>query len=348
MSHRFCFEAVDRMLRDIRVSPNKPFGGITTVLGGDFRQILPVVLRANPVQSVESSVSSSPLWQHVEVLHLTQNMRLDSEQQQHAQWLIQVGEGRIGERVPNEPFTWSIPIPQCMQLENKTLTGLIEAIYPNFEQNFQLENYFADRMIMAAENEHVDIINAKLVEKIPNMGKSYLSADSIKDATPEQNSFFPPEFLNTLQVNGLPPHHLVLKQGMMIIMLRNMSKTLSNGTRLKITRLWDNVIQAQVVHGKFKGEKVFIHRVSLSSGHSTLPFEFYRKQFPIKPCYAMSINKSQGQTIKTVGLYFWKCNCFAHGQLYVALSRAKNATNIKILSDSGRMLNVVYPQALEN
>ena len=48
MSHRNCFEALDRSLRDILQledpqSVEKPFGGKVVVVGGDFRQILPVV-----------------------------------------------------------------------------------------------------------------------------------------------------------------------------------------------------------------------------------------------------------------------------------------------------------------
>ncbi|XP_050211524.1 uncharacterized protein LOC126661705 [Mercurialis annua] len=48
MTHKFCFEALDRSLRDILKfknsdAINEPFGGMTVVLGGDFRQILPVI-----------------------------------------------------------------------------------------------------------------------------------------------------------------------------------------------------------------------------------------------------------------------------------------------------------------
>lgn len=48
MTNKYYFEAVDRTLRDILRytydnSAEKPFGGMTLVLGGDFSQILPVV-----------------------------------------------------------------------------------------------------------------------------------------------------------------------------------------------------------------------------------------------------------------------------------------------------------------
>lgn len=77
MQHRFCIEAVDRTLRDI-CSNDKPFGGITVVLGGDFRQILPVIPKGVREQIVAASLKRSLLWKHVQVISLVQNMRLDN------------------------------------------------------------------------------------------------------------------------------------------------------------------------------------------------------------------------------------------------------------------------------
>ena len=75
MMHRWCFEAVDRSLRDI-MSKNdplnalKPFGGMTIVLGGDFRQLLPVVQGGTRPDIVDASVNSSKIWTYCNVLRL--------------------------------------------------------------------------------------------------------------------------------------------------------------------------------------------------------------------------------------------------------------------------------------
>jgi ATP-dependent exoDNAse (exonuclease V) alpha subunit len=60
-----------------------------------------------------------------------------------------------------------------------------------------------------------------------------------------------------------------------------------------------------------------------------LSFTFAGKQFRLRLAYAMTINKSQGQTLSHVGLHIVD-DVFSHGQLYVAFSRAKAPTNIKV------------------
>jgi hypothetical protein len=69
MAHRNCFEALDKSLRDILRSTNeesdhKPFGGMTLVLGGDFRQILLVVPKGRREHIVNASIKRSYLWKH--------------------------------------------------------------------------------------------------------------------------------------------------------------------------------------------------------------------------------------------------------------------------------------------
>ncbi|XP_024009407.1 uncharacterized protein LOC112084492 [Eutrema salsugineum] len=77
MMSRYCFESLDRTMRDIiKRHKEKPFGGKVVVFGGDFRQILPVISGEGMEDIVMASINSSYLWDDCKVLMLTKNMRL--------------------------------------------------------------------------------------------------------------------------------------------------------------------------------------------------------------------------------------------------------------------------------
>ena len=110
MAHRNCLEAVDRSLRDIlqiqdAESVNKPFGGKVVVLGGDFRQILPVVRKGRRADIVYSTINRSYLWRECLVFKLNTNMRLlhnkltTSEyvsMKKFSEWILEIGNGELG------------------------------------------------------------------------------------------------------------------------------------------------------------------------------------------------------------------------------------------------------------
>ena len=75
MQHRFGPEAVSRTLQDIQQN-QKPFGGVTTVLGGDLKQILPVAPKGSRDQIIGASITQSILWPQLEILRLRINMHI--------------------------------------------------------------------------------------------------------------------------------------------------------------------------------------------------------------------------------------------------------------------------------
>ena len=159
-----------------------------------------------------------------------------------------------------------------------------------------------ERAILATTNEIVDEINNYMIKLLPGLEREYLSADSISkcsDTYNDANILYPIEYLNTLNANNFPSHKLLLKIGVPIMLLRNLNQSLGlcNGTRLIVTNLRDNVIEAVIITGTHTGHKTCIPRINLTTKASHWPFTLNRRQFPIKVCYSMTINKSQGQTL---------------------------------------------------
>ena len=137
--------------------------------------------------------------------------------------------------------------------------------------------------------------------------------------------------------------------------MRNIDKYngLCNGTSLIVTRLEKHVIEASIISENNISSRVLIPRNTITPSDSNLPFTLCRRQFPIMLAFALTINKSQGQSLLNVGLYLPK-PVFTHGQLYVAISRVRSKTGLKILILDGegnttcKTSNVVYKEVFYN
>jgi hypothetical protein len=118
-----------------------------------------------------------------------------------------------------------------------------------------------------------------------------------------------------------------------------------------VLNMCDRVLEVMLIGGDHHGETALIPRITLSPSSSTADFTFRLKhcQFPVRLAFVMSINRSQGQTVKHVGIDLTN-PVFTHGQLYVAFSRATSPVNVKVLLphdvSSAIAENIVYPEVL--
>ena len=314
MANRKCFEALDRTFRDIGKVKNPQaahiaFGGKVVVLGGDLRQILPVVEGGTKQDVISATVITSRLWVHVEILSLKQNMRLicsvdDPYQQQEvaafSKWILDIGEGKIpsvAKDGEDEPSWITVPHGLLLPADDDRLAAIVQSVYPNFESRYKNPAYLSQRAILAPTNELTDTVNEYMVPLVPGTEKEYLSSDSIAKSTAQHEAYdllYPIEFLNSISGNNFPQHRIVLKKGVPIMLLRNLNQRagLCNGTRLIVTSVREWTIEAMIMNGRHTNQTFAIPRITLSLKSNKYPFVLQRRQYPVRVCYAMTINKS--------------------------------------------------------
>lgn len=97
------------------------------------------------------------------------------------------------------------------------------------------KQWLRERALLAAKNIDVYSTNSTILDKIPGMSQEYKSIDTVMQTEDVVN--YPVEFLNSLDLPGLPPHKLNLKIGVPIVLLRNIDPPkLCNGTRLAVKK----------------------------------------------------------------------------------------------------------------
>ncbi|CAN0846022.1 hypothetical protein LINGRAHAP2_LOCUS4253, partial [Linum grandiflorum] len=232
----------------------KPFGGKCVLIGGDFRQTLPVINGGSRSDCLNASFTRSPLWPLCKLLRLSANMRINSSPTNSepifgdllfAEWVLAIGDGTLAPPSGNGIITQdSVMIPQrfIVSLGCDALSSIVKAVYTRIDASYKSLEYIKARAIITPTNRIVSQLNGHIMSMVPGEPKTYFSLDTLVPETP-----------------------------IMILRNSNPSLGLCNGTRVLIKKLCQYVIQGIVIGGFFEG-----------------------RQFPVRTCYAMTINKSQG------------------------------------------------------
>ena len=237
-------------------------------------------------------------------------------------------------------------IPDAFLLSDNSLDGLCDFVFSGLESNHDDPAWLANRTLIAPTNNAVDQINDLMISRFPGAEVIYKSCDIV-----DNEHLYPIEFVNRLTPPGFPPHILKIKKGSCIMLLRNFDASAGhcNGTHYIVVQTGKHIIDAMIATGPHMGKRLFIPRIPMSPSDNLYPFTMKRKQFPIRPAFGVTANKSQGQTLHKIGIWL-PSQMFSHGQYYVANSRVGSSNSLKIVTvkeESGYYAdNIVYPEIL--
>ena len=237
-------------------------------------------------------------------------MRALPEEIQFAKYLLDVGDGVLIDSTDN------------IQLPDRIVTINADVVMDTYGHLIkEKKNKAASRCaILSARNVDVNEINQKVIDLLDvATERIYTSVDSAEsNDNQEIYEALLPEYLNSLAPNSLPPYELRLRKYSIVMLIRNLSinEGLCNGTRLLILEFSNNLLRCEILTGDKAGDIFFLNRITLYC-ESEYPFTFKRRQFPVKLAFAVTINKSQGQTFNQIGIDLRR-DVFNHGQLYYA------------------------------
>ena len=105
--------------------------------------------------------------------------------------------------------------------------------------------------MLCATNKEVTSTNKRIMANmLTGREYSFRSADNVMQDENDR-AVYTTEYLNTIDLSGLPPHNLKVKVGCVLMLLRNLSPRdgLCNGTRILLTKAGDHTLEGVILTG---------------------------------------------------------------------------------------------------
>jgi ATP-dependent DNA helicase PIF1 len=362
--HFKAFDCADRLMRELTQQSNKVWGGRMLITVGDFRQVsktalsvpklpqliprngqvAPVVRFGGRTAICKASLRTQDVFKWFEILRLEVSIRQRNDPE-FSKFLDDIGDD-----VEND-FVDLTRLPHTT-----SITDVIDFVFP--AEILDHPEECIKRAILSPFNTFVDQFNSTIRDSVPGSARTYLSSDTVEGdegiPTGALSVLSDPEFLNSLQEPGIPPHELTLKVGAICRFTRNFdpSRGLTKNTRVIVRALFRYTVEVETIPAVVAGiiinavctshpliyfmlklsvqVRLHIPRINFHFQPAGFNFIVHRKQMPLALCYATTFNGCQGLTVKKLALDLRRA-VFSHGQLYSAMTRVPDAKNVMIL-----------------
>jgi ATP-dependent DNA helicase PIF1 len=203
-----------------------------------------------------------------------------------------------------------------------------------------------DRVILIMHNDTIKHLNDMILRSLQNEMHTLNVVDSIIDESRDDEKLA--KFLRTLKTSSFSFSQFCLKIKTLVIFLRNLyfKQDLCNETRLMITQISRRILKTRILSEEFDEKIRLISQIDLFSTKRKLSWIIRRKQFSIRFCFAIIVNKTQDQSLNIINVDL-RMSTFFHEQLYVTLSRMTNVSRLCVfLSQNKKTKNIIYSKIL--